>query len=277
MNVLEPTGVKARFVDPCNLDALESAVRETKPACVLIEAVTNPLLRVPALDHVAEIAHRHGALLVVDSTFATPFLMQPMALGADVSVHSATKYLAGHGDVLGGILSAREDLRLPLRSLSRTLGVCLGPFEAYLTMRGVKTLPLRMERQCQNACRVAAWLKGHPHVSRVCFPGDPEHPDHATTRRLFREGFFGGVVSFEIKDAGRQETFAFLDRLQLVVRATSLGDVHSMILYPAMSSHRDLAPKHRERLGITDNFVRLSVGIEAVQDIVEDLENALSG
>jgi cystathionine beta-lyase/cystathionine gamma-synthase len=162
-----------------------------------------------------------------------------------------------------------------VRTLSRAIGPVLGPFESYLTMRGIKTFPLRMERQCANACRVATWLATHPQVERVYFPGSPEHPDAATIRRLFPPNLYGGIVSFELKGAGRQEIFRFMDALRLIVRATSLGDVHSMMLYPVMSSHREVSPKHRERMGIRDNLVRLSVGIEAPEDIIEDLAQAL--
>ena len=277
MNVLEPGGVAVRFAEPCELVAFEAAVAEEKPACVLVETMSNPVLRVPEIDKVCEIAHRHGALVVVDATFTTPVLMQPIGLGADFVIHSVTKFLAGHGDVLGGVVVAREEHRATLQALTRTLGPNLGPFEAYLTMRGIKTLPLRMERQCRNACRVASWLSRHPRVARVYFPGDPRHPDAATVKRLLPEGLFGAVVSFEIKDAQQPEVFRFIDALRLVVRATTVGDVHSLVLYPAMSSHRDLAPKHRERLGIRENMVRLSVGIEAVEDIEADLERALEG
>ena len=154
-----------------------------------------------------------------------------------------------------------------LRTLGRTLGPVLGPFESYLTMRGIKTFPLRMERQCANACRVAQWLAAHPRVERVYFTGDPAHPDAGTIRRLFPRDLYGAMVSFEIKGAGREAVFRFMDALRLVVRATSLGDVHSMMLYPVMSSHRDISPKHRERMGIRDNLVRMSVGIEAVEDM----------
>lgn len=274
-NVLEPGGLEIRFADPCDLPAFEAAVAEAKPSVVLVETVSNPMLRVSPLDRVAEIAHAHGALLVVDATFATPVLLRPLSVGADIVVHSVTKYLAGHGDVLGGILVTREEFRQVLRVLSRTLGPNMGPFEAYLTMRGVKTLPLRVERQCQNACRVAAWLKDHPRIERVYFPGDPAHPDHETVKRLFANASGGAMVSFELRDAGREQIFAFMNALEMIVCATSLGDVHSMILHPVMSSHRDLAPKHRERLGIRDNLLRLSVGIEAVEDILADLEKAL--
>jgi cystathionine beta-lyase/cystathionine gamma-synthase len=152
----------------------------------------------------------------------------------------------------------------------------LGPFESYLTMRGIKTFPLRMERQCANACRVASWLGSHPKIARVYFTGDPAHPDAAAIRRLFPANLYGAMVSFEIQDAGREEVFGFMDALKLIVPATSLGDVHSMALYPVMSSHREIAPKHRERMGIRDSLVRLSVGIEAPEDIIADLEQALA-
>jgi cystathionine gamma-synthase/methionine-gamma-lyase len=275
MNLLEPTGVAIRFADPCDLKAFEAAVAEAKPACVLVETISNPLMRVPAIDKIAEIARRHGALTVVDATFTTPVLTRPITLGADFVIHSSTKYLAGHGDVLGGLLITRNEFRQAVQSLSRTMGTTQGPFEAYLTMRGVKTLPLRIERLCQNACRVAAALQGHPRIEKVNFPGDPAHPDAETVRRLFPKNLFGGMVSFAIKDAGREEVFRFNDALKLVIRATSLGDVHSLISYPAITSHRELAPKHRQKLGIGDNLLRLSVGIEAAEDIIADLEQAL--
>ncbi|MBA0086439.1 MAG: PLP-dependent transferase, partial [Acidobacteria bacterium Pan2503] len=190
--------------------------------------------------------------------------------------HSLTKYLAGHGDVLGGVVVTDEAHLESLRTLSRAIGPVLGPFESYLAMRGIKTFPLRMERQCANACRVASWLQAHPRVERVYFPAVAEHPDAATIRRLFPANLYGAVVSFELKQAGREEIFRFMDALQLVVRATSLGDVHSMMLYPVMSSHREVSPKHRERMGIRDSLVRLSVGIEAPEDIIQDLDQALA-
>jgi len=275
LNVLEPTGVAVRFVDVCDLDALRAAVAEAKPGCIYIETISNPLLRVAPMDRIAEIAREADAALVVDNTFATPLLVRPLELGAHFSVHSLTKYLAGHGDVMGGVIVTDEENLEPLRALSRTTGPVLGPFESYLTMRGIKTFPLRMERQCANAGCVASWLATHPRVERVYFPANPEHPDAAAIRRLFPANLYGAMVSFELKDAGRDEIFRFMDALQLVVRATSLGDVHSMMLYPVMSSHREVSPKHRERMGIRENLVRLSVGIEAAEDIVADLERGL--
>ena len=224
---------------------------------------------------IAEIANEAGAALVVDNTFATPLLARPLELGAHFSVHSVTKYLAGHGDVLGGAVVTNRPHADSLRALGRTIGPVLGPFECYLTMRGIKTFPLRMERQCANACRVAAWLAAHPRVERVYFTGDPQHPDAAAIRRQFPAGLYGAMVSFEVREAGREEVFRFMDSLQMIVRATSLGDVHTMMLYPTMSSHRELSPKHRLRMGIRDSLVRLSVGIEAPEDIIADLEQAL--
>jgi cystathionine beta-lyase/cystathionine gamma-synthase len=275
MNVMEPLGVEVRFADVCDPDALRAAVAEAKPGCIFIESISNPLLRVAPVDIIAAIAREAGAALVVDHTFATPMLARPLELGAHFSVHSVTKYLAGHGDVLGGIVVTDPQHADAMRAFGRNIGPVLGPFECYLTMRGIKTFPLRMERQCANACRVANWLAAHPKVSRVYFPGDPKHPDAATVARLFPVGLAGAMVSFEIKDAGREEVFRFMDALKMVVRATSLGDVHTMTLYPAMSSHRDLSPKHRQRMGIGDNLVRLSIGIEGVEDIIADLEQAL--
>jgi cystathionine gamma-synthase/methionine-gamma-lyase len=178
-------------------------------------------------------------------------------------------------DVLGGIVVSDQRHFDGLRALSRVVGPVLGPFECYLTMRGIKTFALRMERQCANACRVAGWLASHPRVERVYFTGDPAHPDAATIRRVFPANLYGAMVSFEIRGAGKEEIFRFMDGLKMIVRATSLGDVHTMMLYPAMSSHREISPKHRERMGIRDNLVRLSVGIEAAEDIVADLAQAL--
>jgi len=274
--VLEPLGVEINFVDVCDLDQVQQRISEATPGCVLMETISNPLLRVGDLDRLAELARDAGAALVVDNTFATPMLIRPLEHGAHISVHSVTKFLAGHGDVLGGVIIADHEHIELVRALSRTVGPVLGPFESYLTMRGIKTFALRMERQCSNACRIATWLGSHPRVSRVHYLADPKHPDANVIRRLLPEGLYGAIVAFELKDAGKQDVFRFMDRLKLVVRGTSLGDVHSLMLYPAIASHRELAPKQRERMGITDGLVRLCAGIEAVEDIIADLEQALA-
>jgi cystathionine beta-lyase/cystathionine gamma-synthase len=274
--VLEPLGVTVNFVDTCDLVAVERKIAESKPGCILMETISNPLLRVGDLDRLAELARSAGAALIVDNTFATPLLVRPLEHGANFSVHSLTKFLAGHGDVLGGVVVTDEAHSDIVRTLSRTVGPVLGPFESYLSMRGIKTFALRVERQCANACRIATWLQSHPRVARVHYLADAAHPDAAVIRRLLPEGLYGALVPFEIKDASKQDVFRFMDKLKLVVRGTSQGDVHSLLLYPAIASHREIAPKQRLRMGIGDGLVRLCAGIEAVDDIIADLEQALA-
>jgi cystathionine gamma-synthase/methionine-gamma-lyase len=276
MKVLEPSGIETLFVDFNDEQATAAAIDEHRPGALLMETISNPLLRVGPLDHIAAMAKASGAQLIVDSTFATPLIVRPLELGASFVVHSLTKYLSGHGDVLGGAVVTDKANLDALRTLSRSLGPVLGPFEAYLAMRGIKTFPLRMERQCANACKVASWLATHPAVDRVYFPSNPAHPDSANIRRLFAPNLFGAIVSLEVKDADRDRIFRLMNAFRMIVPATSLGDVQTMALYPAMASHRELSPKHRARLGINDNLLRLSVGIESVEDIISDLDQALS-
>jgi len=275
MEVLEPFGIAVRFVDANDLAAVEAVIREERPGCVLLETISNPLLRVTPVDRIAAMAREAGAAVLVDNTFATPLLLRPLELGAQISVHSATKYLAGHGDVLGGIVITDRAHFETLRKLSRIYGPVLGPFECYLTLRGVKTFPLRMERQCRNAATLAEWLARHPKVEKVYYPGDAAHPDAEHVKRLLPDGLYGGMVSFEVGGAAKQDIFDFMDRLKLIVRGTSLGDVHTLMLHPWISSHRDVPPRHKERMGIRENLVRMSVGIEAAEDIIADLEQAL--
>lgn len=276
MKIFEPFGVETTFADVSDLAAFEKAVNNVKPGAILIETITNPLMRVPDIAKVGAMAKAVDAALIVDNTFATPLLVRPLELGANLVVHSATKYMAGHGDVLGGVLATDEAHFNSIKTISRTLGPVMSPFEGYLTMRGMKTLGLRMERQCSNACKVASWLASHPRVERVHFSGDPSHPDAAIVQRQFPKNLYGAILSFEIKDGGRKEVFTTMERFKMIVRATSLGDVHTMALYPAIASHRDLAPKQRQRLGIGDNLLRVSIGIEAAEDIIADLDQALS-
>jgi len=273
--VLEPLGIEINFVDICDLDAIRQKIADAKPGCVFMETISNPLLRVGDMDRIAELTRAAGAALVVDNTFATPLLLRPLDHGAHMAVHSLTKFLGGHGDVLGGIIVADEHHSEIIRTLGRTVGPVLGPFESYLTMRGIKTFALRMERHCSNACRVATWLSSHPEVARVHYLADPAHPDAAVVRRLLPDGLYGAIVTFELSAGNKEDVFRFMDRLKVVVRATSLGDVHSTVLYPVIASHRDVAAKQRERMGIHDGLVRLCVGIEAVDDIIADLEQAL--
>jgi cystathionine gamma-synthase/methionine-gamma-lyase len=274
--VFEPMGVEVNFVDICDPAAVEQKIAETKPGCIVMETMSNPLLRVGDLDRIAELARAAGAALLVDNTFASPLLVRPIEHGANLVVESLTKFLAGHGDVLGGAVITDEAHTSVVRTLSRTMGPVLGPFESFLTLRGIKTFVLRMERQCANACRIAAWLQSHPRVARVHYPADPNHPDAAVIRRLLPEGLYGALVPFEIKDATKEDVFRFMDKLELVVRGTTLADVHTLLLYPAIASHREIAPKQRQRMGISDGLVRLCAGIEAVEDIIADLDQALS-
>ena len=276
-DVLGSFGVKVKYVDVCDLAAVEKAVEENRAGCIFIESISNPLLRVAHIDEIARIARAAGASLIVDNTFATPMLMRPLDLGANIVIHSATKYLAGHGDVLGGLAIGDETHAPEIRRLSRIVGPVLGPFESYLTMRGIKTLALRFEKQCRNARCVAEWLRSHPNVDRVYYCSEPDHPDRDAIERMFAPGLFGAILSFEIKNAHKENVLAFMDRLRMVVPGTSLGDVHSLVLYPLIASHRNVSPKMRERMGIRENLVRVAAGIEAPEDIIADLDQALRG
>jgi len=269
-------GVRTSFVDITDLAAVEAAVARERPRALHCETMSNPLLKLADLDALAKIAHTYDALLLVDNTFTTPCLVQPLAHGADLVIHSATKYLGGHGDVTGGVVvtsAARADA---MRMEQRNVGGILGPQEAWLALRGLKTLPLRMARHGLNAWEVAAWLAAHPRVSRVYYPGLPTHPQHELARRLFAHGNCGGMVAFDIAGGDKAAVLRFLNALRLCLPVASLGDVYSLLMYPAMSSHRTLTPEQRAAVGIGDGLVRLSVGIEDVSDIIADLQHALA-
>ena len=268
-------GVTTRFVDTGNLDEVRTACAELGPIAIVVETISNPLLRVADLPSLAEIAHNTGATLLVDNTFASPYLVQPFKLGADMVIHSATKYLGGHGDVLGGVVASSTHWHNELLSVRKLTGANLGPQEAWLALRGIRTLAVRMRQHCENALTLAHWLSEQPEVSRVIYPGLPDHPQHTLSGQLFEGRGYGGMISFELGDAGQTEVFRFLNALQLCLPATSLGDVETLLLYPAHSSHRSLSPEERARLGISDGLVRMSVGIEAVEDLKEDLQQAL--
>jgi cystathionine gamma-synthase/methionine-gamma-lyase len=272
---LLPSGESLHLVDVADLESIRAAIRGSRPRVVLIETMSNPLLKIADLPSIAEAAHQAGATVIVDSTFTTPFLMQPLKLGADVVVHSATKYLGGHGDVLGGVVATDAGRAGALRELLKTFGSNLGPFEAWTILRGIKTFPLRMREQCASALKVAGWLQGQTRVSRVWYPGLKDHPQHQLAQRLFRTGCFGGVVTFELREAGQPEVYRFMEALKLIQAGTSLGDVYSLMLYPVIASHRALTREERYQIGITDGVVRLSVGIESVDDIIADLSQAL--
>jgi cystathionine beta-lyase/cystathionine gamma-synthase len=276
-------GVQVRFVDFADLSAVEQAVGEVQPRVLLCEIISNPLMKVANVPHLARVAHAWGAELLVDNTFATPYLYRPLGDGADYVIHSTTKYLGGHGDVMGGAVVTSVSNRERMFEVTKMVGGNLGPTEAWLTLRGIKTLPLRMMQHCHNATAVADWLTGHPRVLQVNYPGLASHAQHQLASELFRTGCFGGMISFEFAGAcepalgvDRKTAFRFMEALALVLPATTLGDVYSLALHPASSSHRALTPERRAQVGIGEGLVRLSVGIEAASDIIADLERALA-
>lgn len=274
--LLTTLGVGVVWVDVTDLREVERALKESHATILLVESISNPLLKVADIPGLAALAHQAGAALLVDNTFASPYLLNPAAYGTDYVIHSATKYIAGHNDVLAGVTAVSAENKKKLVELNKLVGGVLGPFEAWLALRGLKTLPLRMERQCRNAQKVAEWLQAHPRIAKVNYPGLPGHAQHALATRLFEGKGFGGVLSFEIEGADKAGVFRFMEALSLCLPATSLGDIYSLVLYPLISSHRSLTPEERARVGIPDNLLRLSVGIEAVDDIIADLEQALA-
>jgi cystathionine beta-lyase/cystathionine gamma-synthase len=268
------TGAR-QWVEITDRDAVKAAMDQYRPRAVVLETISNPLLKIPDIPAITQWAHAAGAIVIVDNTFATPYLYRPIDHGVDMVVHSATKYLSGHGDVLAGVVATSAARAHELRLQQRSFGANLGPFEAWLTLRGMRTLALRMREQCATAMQVAQWLKDQPSIARVIYPGLPDHPDHDLARRLFRADHFSGMVTFELRAAAELEVFRFMEKLKLIQAATSLGDVYSLLLYPAQSSHHALGREERLRQGIGDGLVRLSVGIEAAEDIIADLEQAL--
>ncbi len=268
-------GVNVRMVDVSDHVEVEAAIKETNAVALFVESISNPLLKVADIPALAKLSHRLGALLLVDSTFASPYLINPLTLGADFVIHSATKYLSGHGDALAGIIVTSQENKSKLFEMNKLIGSVLGPFEAWLALRGLKTLPLRMKQQCDSALQVATWLYSQERVKKVNYPGLAKHPQHALAERLFEGRGYGGVLSFEIDGAGKTEIYRFMEALTICLPATTLGDIYSLALHPATSSHRTLTAEERMRVGISDGLVRLSVGIESAQDILADLESAL--
>jgi cystathionine gamma-synthase/methionine-gamma-lyase len=260
------------FVDPTDLAAVERALGTTT-ALLYVEAISNPLLRVTDVAALAERAHAAGAQLCVDATFATPVLYRPAGLGADLVLHSLTKYINGHGDVMGGSIGGSRSEVGKLRERVMSDGAYLPPHEAWLAIRGMRTLELRVSRQCAGALAVATHLAGHPKVARVFYPGLPAHPQHQLACDQYGDRG-GGVVTFALKDDTRAAAYRFLDALTLAASATTVGDLFTEVLHPATASHRRVDPAERVRMGITD--VRVSVGIEDPFDIVADLDQALS-
>ena len=269
--VYEPKGNRFTYVTPEELSA-EPEAHVSDARLVWIETPTNPLLNIVDIAAVAAATEAAGALLVVDSTFATPFLQSPLALGADIVLHSTTKYLGGHSDVIGGFAGTNDPtIAERLRFLQKSLGAVPGPFDAWLVLRGLKTLAIRMERHCANARAVAEFLSTHPRVTQVLWPGLPDHPGHEIAARQMRD--FGGMVSFLLET--EDEAVELVSHTKIWTLAESLGGVESLVDHPAIMTHASVPPEARVKLGISDSLVRLSIGIEDVRDLAADLESAL--
>ncbi|RPI87652.1 MAG: PLP-dependent transferase [Chloroflexi bacterium] len=269
-------GVHVTMVDAAKFEDVERTLKEYPTTVVLAETISNPLVRIADVPTLADLAHRYGAQLIIDNTFATPYLFNPGIYGADYTVHSATKYLNGHGDVTAGVVATSMENRSNLYELNKLVGSLLGPFEAWLALRGLKTLPLRVRQQCDNAQQAAEWLGNHPRIRQVHYSGLSSHTQHALAKRLFNGKGYGGVLSFEIRGATKSDIFRFMEALKVCLPATTLGDIYSLVLYPAISSHRSLTPEERSRIGISDELVRLSCGIESPNDIIADIDQALN-
>jgi cystathionine gamma-synthase/methionine-gamma-lyase len=268
-------GIPVTYCDMCDPEVVGAVLEAQRPNVVLVEQISNPLLKLVDVGALAPRIRAVGARLIVDNTIATPIVQRPLDLGADLVVHSATKYLGGHADVSGGVVVARATLlRDTLRRYSKLLGAILGPFEAAAIARGIKTLSLRVRQQCASAAAVAAWLEQQPQIARVYYPGRPSHPQHELAARIFG-GLYGALISFDLRDGGRGEVFRFIDSLRLILPATSLGDIYTLVTAPLISSHRDLTPEQRAERGIGEGLVRLSIGIEEVGDLIADLRAAL--
>lgn len=269
--LLPRSGVETGEFDGHSIDSLKAAIRPNTKM-VIFETPTNPNLRVMDIRAIAQCCKENGILCVIDNTFASPYLQTPLDLGCDIVVHSTTKYISGHSDVIGGALVTNSDeIHTQVYEYAKTVGAVPSPFDCWLTLRGVKTLGIRMERHCSNAHKIAEYLESHPRVKQTYYPGLPSHPEHAIARRQMKA--FGGMVSFEIEgDAVHARRFA--EALKVFMLAESLGGVESIVGYPTLMSHGCMTEEERQAKGIRPTHLRLSVGIEDIEDLLEDLENA---
>jgi methionine-gamma-lyase len=272
-HTLPRLNINVTEVDATNAANFEDAIRpETK--LIYVESPANPTLVLTDIPAVAEIAHKHGIPLLVDNTFCTPYLQRPLALGADIVLHSCTKYVSGHGDAISGMLVGKSDFIASARfETMRDVGGCISPFNAWLLIRGLKTLPVRMRQHCKNAMIVAKWLDENPKIKQVTYPGLPSHPQHDLAKR--QQGDFGGLISFLI-DGDREAGRKVMDNVKLCTLAVSLGDVDSLIEHPATMTHSTYSEDELQKVGIDPAMIRLSVGLEDPEDIIEDLEQAIN-
>ena len=272
--IFEKFGIKFHFVGMSDVSAIEQKINHNTKL-IWVETPTNPMMNVVDIAACAAIAKKHDLLLAVDNTFATPYLQQPLTLGADIVMHSATKYLGGHSDVVMGALVVRDnDLADRLYFIQNASGAVCGPQDSFLVLRGIKTLHVRMQRHCENGRAVAEYLKSHPQVEKVYWPGFPDHPNHEIARSQMRD--FGGMISFVTKGNDFQKAISTVEKLKVFTLAESLGGVESLAGHPASMTHASIPKQEREKTGVVDSLIRLSVGIEDAEDLIQDLAQALA-
>jgi cystathionine beta-lyase len=269
--IYQEFGIKFHFIDMTNLEKLQSLINENTKL-VWVETPTNPLMKLADIAEIAKITNKHKLLFAVDNTFATPYLQKPLDLGADIVMHSATKYLGGHSDVIAGALIVKDEaLGEKLHFAQFATGGTLGPMDSYLVLRGIKTLHLRVQRHCENGAKVAEYLVNHPKVAAVYYPGLESHPNHEIAKKQMIGGF-GGMVSFTFKSGAKADAIKMLEKVKVFTLAESLGGVESLANHPALMTHASIPEDKRKEIGITDDLVRLSVGVEDISDLLADLE-----
>ena len=271
--IFEGFGIKFHFIGMSEAQNIENYINKNTKL-IWVETPTNPMMNIINIEAVAEISKKHQTLLAVDNTFATPYLQQPLDLGADIVMHSATKYLGGHSDVVMGVLAVKDkELANKLYFIQNASGAIAGPQDSFLVLRGIKTLHLRMQRHCENGKAVAEFLSNHPKVDKVYWPGLPSHPNHDIAKKQMKD--FGGMVSFTTKNNSLPEAISFVEKLKVFTLAESLGGVESLAGHPASMTHASIPKEEREKIGIVDSLIRLSVGVEDERDLIEDLKQAL--
>jgi len=273
--VFEPYGIKSHFISLNNPENIRSVIKKKKTKLIWLETPTNPMLNIIDIKAICSIVKEYGDISIcVDNTFSSPYLQNPLDLGADMVCHSATKYLGGHSDVImGAVVVKTEDLSKKLHYLQNAVGAVPGPQDCFLVLRGIKTLHLRVERACKNARKIAKFLKSHPKVGKIYYPGFKDHPNHLVAKEQMRD--FGGMISFDIQGGDKSDALKVLSNTHLFTLAESLGGVESLIGHPASMTHASIPKEERLKVGLTDSLIRLSIGVEDVDDLIEDLENAL--
>ncbi|AWA29137.1 cystathionine gamma-synthase [Flavobacterium magnum] len=271
--IYKDSGIKFHFIDMNDMDGFQALINKNTKM-VWVETPTNPLMKLADIEAIAKITKAHNILFAVDNTFATPYLQKPLDLGADVVMHSATKYLGGHSDVIAGALVIKDEkLGEQLHFQQFATGATLGPMDSFLVLRGIKTLSLRVQRHCENGKKVVDFLSGHPKVNTVYYPGLESHPYHEVAKKQMKD--FGGMVTFTFASGKKEDAISFLEKLKVFTLAESLGGVESLANHPALMTHASIPEDKRKEIGITDDLVRLSVGIEDAEDLIEDIRQAL--